>query len=73
MLTLSTTSGLPLKCGLYKEVPWQDQPLTYHFKFRWYFQEYNPAHHINVYSIHCLLGIGGDVTGIGSLSCTLWD
>jgi hypothetical protein len=45
-----------------QEVPWQDQPLTYHFKFRFYFQEYEPAHHINAYSIHCLLGIGGQVT-----------
>jgi hypothetical protein len=48
-----------------QEVPWQDQPLTYHFKFRWYFQEYTPTpkpSHINAYSIHCLLGIGGSVT-----------
>jgi hypothetical protein len=45
-----------------QEVPWQDQPLTYHFKFRFYFQEYDPAHHISAYSIHCLLGIGGQVT-----------
>ena len=45
-----------------QEVPWQDQPLTYQFKFRFYFQEYEPARHVNAYSIHCLLGIGGSVT-----------
>jgi hypothetical protein len=45
-----------------QEIPWQDQPLTYVFKFRFYFQEYNAAHHINAYSIHCMLGIGGSVT-----------
>jgi hypothetical protein len=43
-------------------VPWQDRPLTYHFKFRFYFQEFDPAHHVNAYSTHCLLGIGGSVT-----------
>ena len=45
-----------------QEVPWQEQPLTYHFKFRFYFQEYEAGRHTNAYSIHCLLGIGGDVT-----------
>jgi hypothetical protein len=30
-----------------QEVPWQDQPLEYWMKFRMYFQEYNPTHHIS--------------------------
>ncbi|CAK0840641.1 unnamed protein product [Prorocentrum cordatum] len=30
-----------------QEVPWQDQPLEYWMKFRLYFQDYDPAHHVS--------------------------
>ncbi len=39
-------------------VPWQDQPLTYYFKWRFYFQEYDPAQHVSAYGWNT--GIGGD-------------
>eukprot|EP00930_Biecheleria_cincta_P083378 TRINITY_DN72962_c0_g1_i1.p1 TRINITY_DN72962_c0_g1~~TRINITY_DN72962_c0_g1_i1.p1 ORF type:complete len:758 (+),score=77.23 TRINITY_DN72962_c0_g1_i1:72-2345(+) len=29
-----------------QSVPWQDQPLEYWMKFRMYYQEYDPAHHV---------------------------
>ena len=32
-----------------QEIPWADQVLSYHFKFRIYFQEYNPDQHISAY------------------------
>eukprot|EP00403_Amphidinium_massartii_P006684 CAMPEP_0178382090 /NCGR_PEP_ID=MMETSP0689_2-20121128/6317_1 /TAXON_ID=160604 /ORGANISM="Amphidinium massartii, Strain CS-259" /LENGTH=525 /DNA_ID=CAMNT_0020002289 /DNA_START=98 /DNA_END=1675 /DNA_ORIENTATION=- len=28
-----------------QEIPWADQPLTYHLKFRFWVQEYNPQYH----------------------------
>jgi hypothetical protein len=45
-----------------QEVPWQDQPLEYWMKFRMYYQEYDPGHHINaVYGpAWTQLGIGGN-------------
>ena len=41
-----------------QEIPWQDQPLTYHFKFRFYFQEYDPQRHTVAYGWNT--GIGGN-------------
>merc|ERR1712196_499727 len=32
-----------------QEIPWKDQPLSYHFKWRFYFQEYDPARHVSAY------------------------
>ena len=29
-----------------QEVPWQDQPLRYYQKYRFYYQEYKPEYHI---------------------------
>jgi hypothetical protein len=29
-----------------QEIPWQNQPLVYYQKYRWYFQEYKQGHHI---------------------------
>eukprot|EP00039_Didymoeca_costata_P019055 m.336065 g.336065 ORF g.336065 m.336065 type:complete len:758 (-) comp17746_c0_seq1:59-2332(-) len=41
-----------------QEVPWQNQTLTYYMKYRLYFQEYDPSHHIQVFDI--TWSIGGD-------------
>jgi len=41
-----------------QEIPWKDQPLTYRFKFRFYFQEYDTTRHIPAYGWNT--GIGGD-------------
>jgi len=41
-----------------QEVPWQDQPLVYYFKWRFYFQEYEPSRHVSAYGWNT--GIGGD-------------
>jgi len=34
-----------------QEVPWLDQPLEYWMKFRIYFQEYDPKHHIETFDM----------------------
>merc|ERR1712176_482692 len=44
-----------------QDVPWQDQPLEYWMKFRLYFQEYNPAHHVLA-----IYGPGWTQWGIGA-------
>jgi len=31
-----------------QEIPWQDQPLEYALKFRFWYQEYEPAYHSNI-------------------------
>jgi len=41
-----------------QEVPWMDQPLEYYFKFRFYFQDYNPAKHVVAREMEW--SIGGD-------------
>ena len=41
-----------------QEVPWADQPLVYHFKFRFYYQEYNvQQQHVSTFDT--TWGIGG--------------
>ena len=40
-----------------QEVPWQDQPLEYYFKWRFYFQDFDPAVHVPIYV--WATGIGG--------------
>lgn len=41
-----------------QEVPWQDQPLEYYFKWRFYFQEYDASQHTSAYGWNT--GIGGN-------------
>jgi len=41
-----------------QEIPWKEQPLVYHFKWRFYFQEYEPSQHVSAYGWNT--GIGGD-------------
>jgi hypothetical protein len=40
-----------------QEVPWQDKPLVYYFKWRFYFQEYDSKKHTSAYGWNT--GIGG--------------
>ena len=40
-----------------QEVPWPDQPLTYYFKWRFYFQEYDTKKHVSATGWNT--GIGG--------------
>jgi hypothetical protein len=42
-----------------QEIPWLDQPLKYHLKFRIWFQEYDPGYHKAVY--RTTWGIGSPV------------
>eukprot|EP00462_Mataza_sp_D1_P020249 CAMPEP_0175139606 /NCGR_PEP_ID=MMETSP0087-20121206/11003_1 /TAXON_ID=136419 /ORGANISM="Unknown Unknown, Strain D1" /LENGTH=748 /DNA_ID=CAMNT_0016422649 /DNA_START=31 /DNA_END=2277 /DNA_ORIENTATION=- len=32
-----------------QEIPWKDQPIEYHLKFRFWFQEYNSSYHQDIY------------------------
>ncbi len=41
-----------------QEVPWPDKPLTYYFKWRFYFQEYDANRHVSATGWNT--GIGGD-------------
>lgn len=40
-----------------QEIPWVDQPLTYHLKMRFWYQDYDPSYHTN---------LKGETWGIGS-------
>ena len=40
------------------QVPWRDRPLTYYFKWRFYFQEYDDVKHKKAYGWNT--GIGGN-------------
>ena len=45
-----------------QEIPWKDQPLRYYQKYRIYFQEYKPEHHVvalprAVWAIGAFIGV----------------
>jgi len=42
-----------------QEIPWSDQPITYHHKFRFHFQEYNASYHKDL--SHAAWGIASPV------------
>lgn len=43
-----------------QDIPWLDQPLVYYKKFRVYFQEYVPKHHVNIERHDWGVGSGGN-------------
>ena len=52
-----------------QEIPWSDQPITYYLKWRLYFQEYDPSHHVQAFDI--TWSIAGD-TGKTVVTSTKW-